>query len=69
VDKLRFRIRQDLLKYAQKQQLTTNEMADELGVPDSDVSRVFNDNIERFSTDKLLKLYAIIFPDYRLKVS
>lgn len=67
--KLRFRICQDLLKYAQEQQLTSSEMAEELGIPNSDMSRIFNHNIDRFSTDKLLKLYSTIYPDYKLKVS
>jgi predicted XRE-type DNA-binding protein len=67
--KLRFRVCQDLLKYAKKNKLTATEMADILSIPGSDMSRIFNHNIERFSTDKLLKLYAIAYPDYKLKVS
>ena len=69
LDKLRFRVCQDLLKYAQKNEFTSGEMAEELGIPDSDMSRIFNHNIERFSTDKLLKLYSVVYPDYKLKVS
>ena len=69
LDKLRFRLCQDLLKYAKKNELTSGEMADELGIPNSDMSRIFNHNIDRFSTDKLLKLYSVAYPDYKLKVS
>ena len=58
-----------ILKYARKNKITAQEMAEKLGIPGSDMSRIFNHNIERFSTDKLLKLYAIVYPDYKLKVS
>jgi len=44
-------------------------MAERLSIPTSDMSRIFNHNIERFSTDKLLKLYALVYPDYKLKFS
>jgi len=67
--KLRFRICQDLLKYAKKHELGTVELGEELGISKSDVSRIFNHRIERFSTDRLLRLYAIVFPDFKLKVS
>ena len=67
--KLRFRICQDLLKYARENELTAVEMARFLGIPKADMSRIFNHRIDRFSTDKLIRLYAKINPDYRLKVA
>ena len=67
--RFRFRICQDLLKYARENELTAVEMARFLGVPKADMSRIFNHRIDRFSTDKLIRLYAKINPDYRLKVA
>ncbi len=67
--KFRFYLCQRLLKYAQKNGLSTTEMAHFLGIPKADMSRIFNHRIERFSTDKLVNLYAEIKPNYKLKVS
>jgi predicted XRE-type DNA-binding protein len=67
--KFRFNICQELLKYAQKHNLTAVEMAKLLGITKADMSRIFNHRITRFSTDKLVRLYSKINPDYRLKVA
>lgn len=67
--KFRYQICQGLLKYAQKNELSTTEMAKALRITKADMSRIFNHRIDRFSTDKLLRLYAVIKPNYKLKVS
>lgn len=69
LDKLRFKICQELLKFAQQNNYKDVEMAEHLQLTKADMSRIFNHRIEKFSTDKLLKLYAKIKPDYKLKVS
>lgn len=67
--RFRFNICQELLKHAQKNGLNTVSMAGLLGVTRADMSRIFNHRISRFSTDKLVRLYSKIKPDYRLKVA
>lgn len=67
--RFRFEICQGLLKYAQQNELTAGQMATMLGITKADMSRIFNHRIDRFSTDKLIGLYAKIKPDYRLKVA
>lgn len=67
--KLRFKICQELLKYSQKKGLNTSEMAKKLGITKADMSRIFNHRIDRFSTDKLVRLYGKIKPNYKLKVA
>ena len=57
------------LRYAQEGKLTAVQMAAMLGITKADMSRIFNHRIERFSTDKLIRLYAQIRPDYRLEVA
>ena len=69
LDRFRFKICQDLLKYARKNKLKDIEMAEHLEITKADMSRIFNHRINKFSTDKLLKLYAKIRPDYKLRVS
>jgi len=67
--KFRFKICQELLKYAQKNNLNTVQMAKFLGVTKADMSRIFNHRITRFSTDKLIRIYAKVNPEYELKVA
>lgn len=67
--RFRFKICQELLKYAQKNELTATELAKTLGIPKADMSRIFNHRIDRFSTDKLIGLYAQINPDYKIDVA
>jgi len=44
-------------------------MAVFLEITKADMSRIFNHRIEKFSTDKLIQLYSMIKPEYKLKVS
>ena len=69
LDRFRFKICQELLKYSYKNDYKDSEMADFLGLTKADMSRIFNHRIDKFSTDKLIKLYAKIKPEYKLKVS
>jgi len=69
IDKFRFDICQKLLKYSFKKSLNSSDMADFLEISKADMSRIFNHRIEKFSTDKLIKLYEKINPEYKLKVS
>ncbi len=67
--KFRFEICQALLRHARENQLTAGQMAKLLAIPKADMSRIFNHRIDRFSTDKLIRLYAKIKPNYRLEVA
>ena len=67
--KFRFNICQEFLKYAHKHDLTAVEMAKFLEITKADMSRIFNHRITRFSTDKRVRLYSKINPDYQLKVA
>ena len=67
--RFRFEICQGLLKYSQERKLNTVQMAKVSGFTKADMSRIFNHRIDRFSTDKLLRLYGKIKPDFKLKVA
>ena len=69
LDRLRFKICQELLKYSQKNNYRGGEMADFLEITKADMSRIFNHRIDKFSTDKLIDIYTKIKPEYKLKVS
>lgn len=69
LEKFRFKICQELLKYSQKNEYNNSEMAKLLNITKADMSRIFNHRIDKFSTDKLIKIYSVIKPEYKLKVS
>jgi len=69
LDRFRFKICQELLKYSQKNGYKDSEMAEFLEITKADMSRIFNHRIDKFSTDKLIQLFAKIKPEYKLKVS
>ncbi|MCM0606576.1 MAG: hypothetical protein KA715_10840 [Xanthomonadaceae bacterium] len=69
LERFRFMICQELLKHANQHEMNAVEMAKFLGITKADMSRIFNHRITRFSTDKLVRLYSKINPDYRLKVA
>jgi predicted XRE-type DNA-binding protein len=62
LDRFRFKICQELLKYSHKNEFKDAEMAELLGLTKVDMSRIFNHRIDKFSTDKLIQLYAKIKP-------
>ncbi len=69
LDQFRFRICQEILKYALRKKLTASEMSKLLGITKADMSRIFNHRIKRFSTDRLIRIYSKINPRYRLRVA
>jgi predicted XRE-type DNA-binding protein len=69
LSRFRFRICQELLRYTRENKMTAVSMAAFLGITKADMSRIFNHRIEKFSTDRLIRLYAKINPDYKLKVA
>ncbi|MCM0606599.1 MAG: XRE family transcriptional regulator [Xanthomonadaceae bacterium] len=69
LEKFRFQICQELLKYASQHELSAVAMAKLLDITKADISRIFNHRITRFSTDKLVRLYSKIHPNYHLKIT
>lgn len=71
LETLRFEICQTLLKKAKSDGLTNREMAQVCEVDESDISKIFHYRVERFSTDKLMKILSKVFPEHSvlLKVS
>ncbi len=56
IEKFRYQICQALLKYKMDKNLKNVEMANELNVPEADLSRIFRFRIDGISTDRLLGL-------------
>ncbi len=68
LDRFRFDICQEILKYSLSNNLNTTEMAEFLGITKADMSRIFNHRIDKFSTDKLIRLLEVVKPKYKLAV-
>ena len=68
-EKFRWDICQKFVVYKQKHTLTVQELADILGTDKAKVSKILRHRIESFSTDRLLTLLQIIYPETKLRVA
>ena len=68
LEKFRWELQQQFVKYKRKSKINQRQMADLLGVDESKVSKILHHRLEEFSTDRLINLLEKIDPDIRLKV-
>ncbi len=68
LEKLRWDICQEFIKYKQAQGISQKEMAERLGADEAKVSKILHHRIDEFSTDRLINLFFILNPELRLKV-
>ena len=68
LEKLRWSICQEFVRYLNDNSLKNYEMAEELGIDAGDMSKILNHRIEKFSTDKLLELLQLIKPCYQVEL-
>ena len=69
LQKFRWDICQKFVAYKQQHDLTLEEMADILGTDKAKVSKILRHRIESFSTDRLLTMLQILYPETKLKVA
>ena len=68
VDRLKFSICQKFVKYYQESEMTQKELSILLGIDEALVSKLLRNRIESFTLDRLLRILAIIHPDYRIEL-
>jgi len=68
LEKFRFDIQQKFVRYQLKTEISQREMAIQLGIDESKVSKILHNRLDDFSTDRLISLYTKINPDIKLKV-
>jgi predicted XRE-type DNA-binding protein len=68
VDKIKFSICREILKYKMKNELTQRQLAEQLGENESLISKVVHYHIDRFTIDRLLKYLNVIYPDVEFKI-
>jgi predicted XRE-type DNA-binding protein len=69
LERFRWDICQKFVVYKQKHDLTVEELAKALGTDKAKVSKILRHRIESFSTDRLLTLLQIIYPETKLRVA
>lgn len=69
LQKFRWDICQKFVAYKQQHDLTLEKMAEILGTDKAKISKILRHRIESFSTDRLLTLLQIIYPETKLKVA
>lgn len=68
IEKLRWDICQEFVKYAARHDLKSIDLAEKLGVHESETSRILRHRIDRFSTDKLAELLQRLNPRYKIQI-
>lgn len=69
IEKFRYEIQQKFVGYMLVKKITQRELAKILGIDEAKVSKIVNNRIDEFSTDRLLALYEILNPNFELRVS
>jgi len=69
VERLKFSICQGFLGFFQDSEMSQKEFSILLGIDEALTSKLLNCRIEVFTLDRLLKLYEIIYPDYKIEIA
>ena len=69
LEKFRFQLCQKLLRYKVEGKISQRELASELGINESIVSKIFHHRIENISTDRLIEYVQVIEPNIDLRVA
>lgn len=68
LQKFRWELCQNFLKYKRIHNCSQKELAKILGVDEAKVSKILHHRIDEFSTDRLITLYTKLNPQVKLKV-
>ncbi len=68
LEKFRFDLQQKFVQYYLKTKCTQREFAKVLEVDEGKISKILNNRLEDFSTDRLINLYGKVNPELKLKV-
>ena len=69
LQQFRFDLQQKFVSYKLQTKISQREMAEQLGVDETKVSKILRNRLDEFSTDRLINLYEKLNPDVKLKVS
>ncbi len=69
VEIFRHKLQQGFVKYKREHNLTGRALAEALSIDEAKVSMVLHHRLDSFSTDRLLNLYLILYPETKLKIA
>ena len=69
LDKFRFSIQQEFVKYKLEEGITGDELSSRLEIDKGKVSKILRHRIDEFSTDRLLRLLSKIRPEFEYKIA
>jgi len=69
LEKIKFRICQNFLRYIDEKKLSQKELAEILKSDEAIVSKILRCRVESFTLDRLLRFYEIIYPNYKLELA
>jgi len=69
IELFRHKLQQGFVKYKRENGLTGRVLAETLGVDETKVSKILHHRLDSFSTDRLLNLYLILYPETKLKIA
>lgn len=68
LEKFRFELQQKFVIYKIKHSCSQKELANKLEIDEAKISKILNNRLEEFSTDRLITLYQKIDPSLKLAV-
>lgn len=68
LEKFRWDICQKFVVYKQNHELSLTKMATILGTDKAKVSKILRHRVDNFSTDRLLTLLQVLYPETKLRV-
>lgn len=69
IDKLKYKLCREILIYKSSNKLTLENLSIELEVGKTDVSKIINYHIDRYTIDKLYRLTRKLIPNFKLDIA
>lgn len=68
VDRTKYALCEEFVKYLNANKLTQRALAEKLGIDEALVSKIVHYSFDEFTTDRLIKYLAVIYPDVKVLV-
>ncbi len=66
IDKLKYKLCREILIFKESKGVTLDELAEKLEIGKTDVSKIINYHIDRYTNDKLYRLALKLIPNFEL---
>ena len=69
IDKLKYRLCREILIVKESKGMTLDQLAEKLGIGKTDVSKIINYHIDRYTIDKLYRLTLKLIHSFELNIA